>query len=350
MAAQRERTAGALKSAPTGVRRGAATIFASNRFGGWPRVARKGRRVGGMAARGTGGPSGRGRARVNVDGWIGAPGEARVNPLDRGFLYGEAAYENLRTYRRAPFLFGRHLARLRRSAAFLRIPLGLSDAGITARLRATQEAVPGGGEHSLRVILTAGPEGGAPSLIILVRPLSPLPVDPEREGVGVLLSDRRRVFPGGIPPEVKTTNLLAVRLAAREAEAAGAHEAILRGGGGEITEGATSNLFVVEGGVVRTAPAGGGLLPGITRSLTLEVLAELGIPRDESPLPPSRLTGADEAFLTSSSREVLPVTWVVAPGGGRREIGGGTPGPVTLAALAGYRRAVERLLDEPPAG
>lgn len=285
-------------------------------------------------------------AWANVDGWIGPAREARVSPVDAGFLYGEAVYENLRTYGHVPFLFTRHLTRLRNSAQFLGIPVPVSDAEITARLRATQEAAGIPGEHSLRVILTAGPQDGEPSLIILVRPLPPLPVDPEREGVGVLLSDWVRAAPGGLPADVKTTNLLGARLAVREAEAAGAHEAVVRGPGGDLAEGATSNLFLVEDGVIRTPPLGDGLLPGITRALVLDVLRDLGIPYEETPLALPRLEGADEAFLTSSSREVLPVAWRVIPGEPRRTVGDGEPGPLTLRALAGYRRAVTRLLDE----
>ncbi|MXX87014.1 MAG: aminotransferase [Acidobacteria bacterium] len=285
-------------------------------------------------------------AWANVDGWIGPAHDARVSPVDAGFLYGEAVYENLRTYGHVPFLFTRHLARLRRSADFLGIPLAPSDAEITARLRATQEASGIAGEHSLRVILTAGPQGGDPSLIILVRPLPPLPVDPEHEGVGVFRSDWVRAAPGWLPADVKSTNLLGARLAVREAEAAGAHEAVIRGSGGDLTEGATSNLFVVDDGVILTPPLEEGLLPGITRALVLEVLRELEIPFEETPLGPRWLTSADEAFLTSSSREVLPITWSVAPGEPRRTIGNGKPGALTLRALAGYRRAVNGLLAE----
>ena len=285
-------------------------------------------------------------AWANVDGWIGPAQEARVSPVDAGFLYGEAVYENLRTYGHVPFLFAKHLVRLRRSAEFLGIPLAVSDAEIAARLRATQEATGIAGEHSLRVILTAGPQGGEPSLIILVRPLPPLPVDPEREGVGVFRSDWIRAAPGGLPADVKSTNLLGARLAVREAEAAGAHEAVIRGSGGDLTEGATSNLFVVDDGVVLTPPLEDGLLPGITRGLVLEVLRELAIPFEETPVGPGWLATADEAFLTSSSREVLPVTWSAASGEPRRTIGDGKPGPLTLRALAGYRRAVARLLPE----
>lgn len=291
---------------------------------------------------------GGGRAAiVSVDGRISPPGDARLNPLDRGFLHGEAVYENLRTYGGVPFLLGRHLDRLRASARFLEIAFGISDAEAAARLAAARRAAPFPGEHSIRVILTAGPEGGAPSFVVLVRPLPPLPVDPQREGVGVFRSERVRSEPGGIPAGVKTTNLLGARLAVREAVAAGAHEALLRGREGELTEGATSNLFVVEGGVVRTPPADAGLLPGITRGLVLEVLEELGTPCVEARLLPADLGTADEAFLTSSSREVLPVAWSAGRGEPRRPVGNGEPGPVTLRALSGYRSAVKRLLLAP---
>lgn len=283
-------------------------------------------------------------AWANVDGRVGPASEARVRPVDAGFLYGEAVYENLRTYGQVPFLFARHLRRLRRSAQFLKIPLAVSDEEITRRFQATQQASGIEGEHSLRVILTAGPAGGDPSLIILLRPLPPLPVDPEHEGVGVLLSDWVRAAPGGLPAEVKTTNLLPARLAVREAEASGAHEAVIRDSAGDLAEGATSNLFLVEDGVIRTPAVAGGLLPGITRGLLLEVARELDIPCEATRLAPERLSRADEAFLTSSSREVLPVTWTVAPRAARRSIGNGKPGPLTRRALAGYRQAVRRLL------
>lgn len=282
---------------------------------------------------------------VNRNGEAGAGGG--ISPLDRGFLYGEAVYENFRTYGGTPLLLDRHLERLRRSAAFLEIPVPASDEEITDRVARTCRAVAGPGERSVRVVLSAGTEAEGPVLLVLARPLPPLPVDPEREGVGVLLSGFARAsVPGGMPAGVKTTALAPARLAVREAERAGAHEAILRGADGGLAEGATSNLFVVEGGAVRTPPGDGGILPGITRELVIETLAALGIEFAERPLAPAQLTGADEAFLTSSSREVLPVGWTVTPDGCRAPVGAGRPGPVTLRTLAGYRRAVARIIEK----
>lgn len=267
-----------------------------------------------------------------------------LSPLDRGFLYGEAVYENFRTYSGIPLLLDRHLARLRRSAAFLEIPVPASDGEIAARIRRAGAALPDSGERSLRVILSAGTGDGGPVLVVLARPLPPLPVDPEREGVGVLRSRFVRSAPGGLPGGVKTTALALARHAVREAEAAGAHEALVRAPDGGLAEGATSNLFWVEEGTVFTPPVESGILPGITRGLVAETLADLEIAFVEQPLSEERFLRADEAFLTSSSREVLPVGWTVTPEGCRAPVGGGRPGPLTLRLLAGYRRAVAEII------
>lgn len=285
-------------------------------------------------------------AAIDVNGQLsgdpgGGPG---LSPLDRGFLYGEAVYENFRTYSGIPLLLDRHLERLRRSAAFLEIPVPASDEEIAARIRRAGETLPDSGERSVRVILSAGTADGGPVLVVLARPLPPLPVDPEREGVGVLRSRFVRSAPGGLPGGVKTTALALARRAVREAEAAGAHEALVRAPDGGLAEGATSNLFWVEEGAVFTPPVESGILPGITRGLVAETLADLEIALIEQPLSEERFLRADEAFLTSSSREVLPVGWTVTPEGCRAPVGGGRPGPLTLRLLAGYRRVVAEII------
>ena len=283
-------------------------------------------------------------AAVNLDGRI-LPADAPVvSAVDAAFIQGAAVYENLRTYGGIPLRFDEHLDRLRRSAALFGIPVEPSNAEITERLYATRRAAGGEGDSSLRITLTAGPAGGAPSLVVLVRPLPPLPVDPEQDGVGVLLTDRVRAVPGGLPPGVKTVNLAGVRLALADAAAVGAHEALLRNAAGELTEGATSNAYWVRDGVICTAPTKSGLLPGITRALLFEALDEAGMPRRTEQIPIGRFVEAEEAFLTSSSREVLPVTWVVDGDGRRHAIGAGRPGLVTLRALAAYRRAAARAI------
>src|SRR5690606_7546639 len=134
-------------------------------------------------------------------------------------------------------------------------------------------------------------------------------------------------------PRIKSNNLLNNALAMQQAQARGAVEAVMRNARGELAEMSQSNLFVVSGGRVRTPPLDAGLLPGITRGFVLELCAALGIPAEEAALRDADLLGADEAFLTSTTREIVPVVRVDAA-----SVGGGNPGPLTRRLLAEYRR------------
>jgi branched-chain amino acid aminotransferase len=136
----------------------------------------------------------------------------------------------------------------------------------------------------------------------------------------------------GGDPAAKTGEHLFHVLAVREARAHGAHEALLVDGAGCVTEGASSNVFAIRGGVLETPPLGAGILAGVTRGVVLEVAGGLGVRVEERPLPLSRLPEADEAFLTSTVREVLPVVRV-----GERPVGGGAPGPVTRRLHEAFR-------------
>ena len=209
---------------------------------------------------------------VNVDGALVAPEHARISIFDRGFLYGDSVYEVIRTYGGRPFEQGAHLARLRRSAE----RIGLSprwDAERTAReIARTLEASRGGdrpdpaaapwnvGERYVRVVMTrgAGEIGLDPALavdpvaIVLVQPLSGPPASAYRDGVVAAIVGVRRAEPDAVDPSAKTGAHLPHVLAVREAREAGAHEALLLDARGFVTEGSSSNVFAVSGGVVRT--------------------------------------------------------------------------------------------------
>ena len=139
-------------------------------------------------------------------------------------------------------------------------------------------------------------------------------------------------------PLIKSNNLLNNALAMQEAFRRGAFEGVMRNYNGELAECTQSNLFIVKDGAALTPPLDAGLLPGITREFLFEVGAEAGIPVREAVLRDADLFGADEAFLTSTTREVVPIVQV-----DDRTIGTGTPGPVTQALLDGYRRKAEAL-------
>ncbi len=287
---------------------------------------------------------------VNVNGRVVDQSHAVVSVFDHGFLFGEGVYETLRTYNGRPFLFDRHARRLRRSAQLLELPVPLDDGAIESRCRDTMAAagLEGGPGHEayLRIMLTRGVgelsyDPGAcpePTVVVIVRPH----VDPPREvferGVRVALVSIVRNHPGTVNPLIKSNNLINNALAMHEAAKAGAFEGVMRNYRGELAECTQSNLFVVRNGAAWTPPLDAGLLPGITRAFLLEVAPAIGVPIREEVLHDDDLLGADEAFLTSTTREVVPIVQV-----DDRTIGSGSPGPITKRLLLAFRARAEEL-------
>jgi branched-chain amino acid aminotransferase len=288
-------------------------------------------------------------ATVNVNGRVYDQEHAVISVFDHGFLYGEGVYETLRTFSGQPFLFDRHMQRLRNSSGMLQLPVPISDADMAARCRETMKAAGlGDGTHNeayIRILLTRGvgdlsydPAGcPTPSVVIIVKPHLDPPASAYEHGMKLAIVSIVRNHPGTVNPLIKSNNLLNNALAMQEAARAGADEGVMRNFRGELAECTTSNLFVVKGGVALTPPLDAGLLPGITRAFLFEVGEEAGIPVRESILHDSDLLNADEAFFTSTTRGVMPATSV-----GDHVIGTGAPGPITRALGAAYNKAAER--------
>ncbi|HEY8549492.1 MAG TPA: aminotransferase class IV [Vicinamibacterales bacterium] len=282
---------------------------------------------------------------VNIDGRLRSRDEAVVSVFDHGFLFGEGVYEVLRTYGRKPFLLERHMERLRASADRIALQIPLSDEELRARIDETLAAASLPGEAYVRLVVTRGvgeivydPAAcPAPTTVIIVKPLQALKPSVYTEGVRVALVPVMRNHPSSVDPRIKSNNLLNNALAMQQAYARGAFEALMRNHRGEICEGAQSNFFLVTNGVVRTPPLTAGLLAGITRGLVLELAAARGLHVREEPLDESDLAAADEAFLTSTTKEIVPVVAVDA-----LEIGNGTPGPITLQLLDAFRERTQR--------
>lgn len=282
---------------------------------------------------------------VNVNGRLFDKEHAVISVFDHGFLYGEGIYETLRTYDGEPFLFDRHMRRLRNSAAMMSLTLPLDSDGFLARIRETMAAAELGGrdqeEAYLRILVTRGigdlsydpavcPE---PSIVVIAKPQIDPPAEVYERGVKTIISSIVRNHPGTVNPLIKSNNLLNNALAMQEAVRAGAFEAVMRNYRGELAECTTANVFIVRDGEVLTPPLDAGLLPGITREFLFDIGREEGIAVREETLRDEDLFGADEAFLTSTTREVVPIVSV-----GDRTIGPGVPGRVTLALLAAFRR------------
>jgi branched-chain amino acid aminotransferase len=289
-------------------------------------------------------------ATVNVNGRISDEEHAVISVFDHGFLYGEGVYETWRTYNGQPFLFDRHMRRLRRSAGMMALPVPLTDDALDGRCRETMRAArlgePSTGEAYVRVLLTRGvgdlsydpADCPTPSVVVIVKPHQPPPEEVYTRGVTVALVPIVRNHPGTVNPLIKSNNLLNNALAMQEAVRRGAFEGVMRNYRGELAEGTQSNLFVVRNGTALTPPLDAGLLAGITREFVLEIGADTGVPVREAVLHDADLLEADEAFLTSSTRELVPITAVDS-----RRIGSGSPGPVTLELLGEFRRRAERL-------
>lgn len=275
---------------------------------------------------------------ASVNGTIVPAEEARVSVLDNGFAFGDSVYEVMRTYGGLVFEPGRHFRRLRASAARLGIEVSATDAELLAQVQALLSRA-GSGESYVRIIVTRGigdcsydfSRITGPTVVMIQKPLVAYPARHHDEGIRVAAVDVRRNHPRALDPGIKSSNLLNNILAVREAKARGCDEPLLLNQEGYLAEGASTNLFVVVEGTFLTPPLSAGILPGITRAVVIELLAGLGLPCHEKPLHLDTLLGADEAFMTSTTREVVPVRQV-----DDSLIGDGRPGPYTCRLMDAF--------------
>lgn len=276
--------------------------------------------------------------RVFIDGAVCLPEEAKVSVFDRGFLYGDSVYETIGSVGGRLFALPEHLDRLERSAE--RIGLSVPPRSTIEGAIAQTVAAAGNPESRVRVMLTRGvgkldldPAACDDSrLIVIVFPLGAPTSEQYEKGVSVAIVSVARNNPRAIDPAVKSGNYLNNVLALGEARRRlGAYEAILCAGDGSVAEGSTSNIFAVVQGQLRTPPTEIGILDGITRAKILDLCRYHRIACAEARITPDELRGADEAFLTSATRGVLPVTAIDG-----KPVGAGVPGPVTRRLMSLY--------------
>ncbi len=267
-----------------------------------------------------------------VNGRLLPPEEPAISPLDGGFMYGEGLFETMRAYSGKVFRLSQHLERLILSAAELSFdPPAAQD--LTG---AVEEALDAGGldDAVVRLSVTPGIAGShEPTVVVLVRPLALPAPDLYESGCHAVSVPAAQIGESPLR-RIKSLNYLDKLLAQRAAARQGAHEAILVDPDGCVVEGAMRNTFAVLGGELVTPPLSRGLLPGITRATVMEIADKDGIPCRERDVPLTELHEAEEAFLTSSVAEILPVASIDGHHLGR------VPGRTTVRLTDAYREAV----------
>jgi branched-chain amino acid aminotransferase len=254
--------------------------------------------------------------KVFIVGWFVDADGARVSIYDRGFLYGDSVFEVIRTYGGVCFGLEEHVARLHRSAGKIAMDLPWSEAALTEELvRNVKEA--GFPESYVRVVVTRG-EGTLgldpdcavhPMRVVMVLPLTLPSVQVYRDGVAVYAVSSLRATDGTAAEGAKSSNYLANLLALREAKRRGAYEPLFLEGD-QVLEGGTSNVFLIQGKDLITPPER-KILGGITRRHVMEAAPRAGFTVRAEPVSLERFLAADELFLTSTVREIVPIVKVI---------------------------------------
>jgi D-alanine transaminase len=270
---------------------------------------------------------------------------AKVSPLDRAFLFGDAVYEVVPVYGGRPFRLHEHLDRLARSLTAIRMRSPLTHA---EWLAVCLELIERNGRGDLYWYLQvsrgaefgrnhAWPEGLAPTLFAYVSALEPIPADFLERGVAAVTAPDTR----WARRDIKSTALLANVLLKKLAADAGAFETILLEDGA-LTEGSSTTVHVITDGVIRAPPNGHDILPGTTRDVVTELAVRLGIPCMTGRIGEAQLRTADEIWLAFSTRGVLPVTLLDG-----KPVGAGRPGPVFRRIHAAFDAYVRELAPTP---
>jgi len=273
---------------------------------------------------------------VYLNGALLPRSQAKISPFDLGFLYGYSLFETMRAYSGRIFRLERHLERLSTSAKLLGLPLNafVIEKACYDTLKANNLK-----EARIRLTVSIGegeavpdlPKHPKPTVLVIATSYIPPSAETYRNGYKALVSALRQNSQSPLS-RLKSANYLNNVLARREARAAGADEAILLNEQGFLCEGSTSNIFLVSKGTLITPGEESGCLPGVTRQVVMELVQALGISLVEREVRLEELLRADEAFLTNSIMELMPLAEVNGQRIGR--------GKVTESLMQAYKEAV----------
>ncbi len=276
---------------------------------------------------------------VYVDGeWV-PKSRASVSVFDHGLLYGDGVFEGIRVYNGVIFRFKEHLERLYSSAKSIRLQLPLSPEEMT---KAIVETLKRNGlkDAYIRLVVTRGVgdlgvdprKCRKPSVVIITQYADPsFGAMAKEKGISVIISSVRRDAVDATTHEIKSLNYLNSVLAKQEALDAGADDALMLDRNGFVSEATTTNLFIIKHGEIFTPPSTAGILPGVTRRRIIKLTRELGFNMLEKGLTPYDVTNADEAFLTGTLSEIVPLVKVKGI-----LIGDGKVGPTTRRIMDAF--------------
>ena len=272
--------------------------------------------------------------------------EARISPLDRGFLFGDAVYEVIPVYGGRPFRLQEHLDRLNRSLAAIRMAAPHSHAEWAAICQALVNQA-GGLDAYVYLQVSRGseagrnhawPDGLVPTTFAYATALEPTPVRLLDQGVAAVTAQDIR----WARRDIKSTALLANILLKKFAVDSGAFETIMLENG-ELTEGSSTTVHVISQGIIHTPPNGHLILPGTTRDVVTELAVRLDVSSNSSPVPEAMLRSADEIWLAFATRGVLPVTELDG-----QPVGNGRPGPLFKRLHQAFVDYIRELAGTPP--
>lgn len=277
-------------------------------------------------------------ALAYIDGIFCSPGDKRICFEDRGYQFGDGIYEVVRIYSGHPYQLQAHLDRLWASAVALGINILQTQTEIAELIRkiATKSQIP---EAQVYIQITRGsgprqhhyPSGVDPVLVMTVRPSPILPSTLwERGGSAITYPEIRWKY-----CHIKSLNLLPNVMAKEEAVKAGAHEAFFVREDGVVTEGSSTNLFMVKNGIVQTHPAGQSILKGITRGVTLQICERKKLDVLEETFTLEQLLASDEVFITGTISEIMPIVTING-----HKIGNGLPGPIAGVFQDAFKKTI----------
>jgi branched-chain amino acid aminotransferase len=280
--------------------------------------------------------------QVYIDGEYYPKSQAKVSVYDHGLLYGDGVFEGIRAYNGIVFKLNEHIDRLYRSAHALRLTIPLTKEEMTKMVLETLRKN-NLRDAYIRLVVTRGigdlgldpRKCPKPTVIIITDTISIMSSEAKEKGITTMIAWVRRNSVDSTTHEIKSLNYLNSVIAKMEATANGVDEAICLDKNGLISEGVGENLFIVKGDKLITPPSSSGALAGITAKFTINLAKSLGYEVAETNLTPFQLFTADEAFFTGTAAEVVPIREV-----NKRQIGSGSPGPITKKLMAAFQKAI----------